>query len=173
MLIAALLLMVPCEALVAQSIATPAAPSTPPAAADEAAVLAVADSALESITNEDFERFTDLMVDSATLYSGADQDGLPGYTARTRAEQRATTTSQDIVERGFDPEVRVAGSIAMVWYPYDLYIDGEWSHCGVDLFSLVRTAAGWRIASMSWSVEQPPACRPHPDGPVARSPVAR
>ena len=53
----------------------------------------------------------------------------------------------------------------MVWLPYDLYVDGEWSHCGVDTFTLVHTEAGWRIASMAWSVGQPPACQPHPDGP--------
>jgi hypothetical protein len=53
----------------------------------------------------------------------------------------------------------------MVWYPYDLYIDGKWSHCGVDAFTLIRTEGKWRIAVMSWSAEQPPACEKHPDGP--------
>lgn len=52
-----------------------------------------------------------------------------------------------------------------MWLPYDIYRNGEWSHCGVDAFILLRTGDGWRIASMAWTIEQPPDCRPHPDGP--------
>ena len=84
---------------------------------------------------------------------------------RTRAEQRAATTNSKVTERGFRPEVRVNGPLAMVWYPYDLYVDGKWSHCGVDVFTMIRTEGRWRIATMSWSAEQPPACEKHPDGP--------
>ena len=36
-----------------------------------------------------------------------------------------------------------------------------------DQFTLIRTATGWRIAAMAWTIEQPPACEPHPDGPPA------
>jgi len=88
---------------------------------------------------------------------------------RTRSykEQREAVTGADLVERGFDPTVLVSGPIAMVWYPYDFYTDGEWSHCGIDIFNLVRTNEGWRIATMLWNTEQPPACEPHPDGPPA------
>ena len=42
--------------------------------------------------------------------------------------------------------------------PYDFYIDGKWSHCGVDAFTMLKSDGRWRIASLSWSVEQPPAC---------------
>jgi hypothetical protein len=56
----------------------------------------------------------------------------------------------------------------MVWLPYDLYLDGKWSHCGVDVFTLVRQEGAWRIATMAWSAEQPPVCEPHPDGPPKR-----
>ena len=44
-------------------------------------------------------------------------------------------------------------------------LDGEWSHCGVDAFTLVRIEGDWKISSLAWSIEQPPACRQHPDGP--------
>jgi hypothetical protein len=35
----------------------------------------------------------------------------------------------------------------------------------VDVFTLIRVEAGWRIASLAYTVEQPPACQAHPDGP--------
>jgi hypothetical protein len=90
---------------------------------------------------------------------------VTGYRIRTRAEQRAAPVTRKVTERGFRPEARVNGPVAMVWYPYDLYLDGQWSHCGVDVFTLIRADGQWRISTMSWSVEQPPACEKHPDGP--------
>ncbi len=68
------------------------------------------------------------------------------------------------VERMFDPVVEVSGSLATVWAPYDFYIDGEFTHCGVDLFQLVRGDAGWKIRDLVYTVLQPPACSMHPDG---------
>ena len=109
------------------------------------------------------------MVPGAVIGSVAEREGRPMHRLRTRDRERATVLRDDIVERGFEVEVRLAGALAMVRVPYDLYMNGAWSHCGVDLFSLVRTDAGWRIASLVYSVEQPPACRRHPDGPPARA----
>lgn len=138
----------------------------PDLAGDEAEVLATVDSALALISAEDFVSLTDLMLEEAPafiVFERRDEGGLD-YRVRSRAEQRATEVDADYVERGFDPEVRVQGHLAMVWLPYDFYVDGEWSHCGVDAFILLRRPDGWRIASIAWTVEQPPDCRPHPGG---------
>lgn len=153
----------------AVSLVARVAPAQEPTAAadsERAAVLAVVDAALAAISAEDFEGFTNLMLDEAQAFPAwVEPDGKLGYRARTRADQRAMEPAADFDERGFDPEVRVQGHLAMIWLPYDFYVDGEWSHCGVDAFILVRRPEGWRIASIAWTVEQPPACRPHPDGP--------
>ena len=105
------------------------------------------------------------MLEETVLFSSAVHDGEYRVRARTYLEERGMKLDQDLEERGFNPVVMVAGPIAMVWYPYDFYLDGEWSHCGVDIFNLVRTNDGWRIASMTWSAEQPPDCAAHPEGP--------
>lgn len=127
------------------------------------AVLAVADAALEAISAEDWEAFTDLMIEGA-ISVPTEPSGV-GVLSRTNWLD--SPPAGDIVERGFDPEVKVSGTIASVWYPYDLYLDGAWSHCGVDVFTLAYTGEtrGWRIAALGWSREQPPACRQHPNGP--------
>lgn len=72
-----------------------------------------------------------------------------------------------MLERIWDPEVRVEGDIAMVWSPYDFYIDGSFSHCGHDTFQLVRVQESWRIAALAYTISQPPDCALHPDGPPA------
>lgn len=146
------------------SVAAQDAPAERAAALAVLAVLAVADSALAMITKGDMAAFTDLMLPETVLFPTVTRDGVTRYRARTREEQRVPMNVV-VTERGWDPQVLVKGPVAMVWYPYDLYLDGKWSHCGVDIFTLVRTDGSWRIATMAWSAEQPPACEKHPNGP--------
>lgn len=137
------------------------------ASADSArpAILAVVDSALSAITAGNFSGLADLMLPEAQIYSARTRDGMVGYRMRTAAGERTTSSATGYVERGFDAEIRVSGPVAVVWLPYDLYAGGRWSHCGVDVFTVVRVESSWRIANLTYSVEQPPACRPHPKGP--------
>jgi hypothetical protein len=132
--------------------------------AARAAAIAVADSALAAITRGDVVGLTDLMVPEAVMFPTSTRDGVFRYRVRTREEQRAQPMN-GVIERGYRPEAKVNGPVAMVWYPYDLYINGNWSHCGVDIFTLIRKDSAWRIATMVWSAEQPPVCERHPDGP--------
>lgn len=73
-------------------------------------------------------------------------------------------TKQTFRERIWNPDVRVHGAIATVWTPYDFWIDGKFSHCGIDAFELVKTAGGWKIAGGIFTVE--PKCDPSPLGPL-------
>ena len=59
-------------------------------------------------------------------------------------------------------------AVGMVWMPYDLYLNGVWSHCGADVFTLVKADGKWSIVSIAWSAEQPPVCEKHPSGPPAK-----
>jgi hypothetical protein len=52
-------------------------------------------------------------------------------------------------ERIWDVNVLVHGAIAVVWAPYDFHNNGAFSHCGYDSFSLLKTAAGWKISYIS------------------------
>ena len=159
-----------CALLCVAGVARPAQ-SQAGSAADEAAAIAVADSALAAISRLDFVALTDFMLDSAVTFSAQERNGQARTSFRSRAAQRAMRFNGSITERGFCARAQVSGPLAVVWMPYDLYQNGAWSHCGVDAFTMLRTAAGaWRIASLVWSVEQPPACARHPDGPPDGTP---
>lgn len=73
-------------------------------------------------------------------------------------------SKQTMRERIWNPEVRVHGPIATVWTPYDFWIDGKLSHCGVDAFDLIKTGDGWRIAGGAYTIES--GCAPSPLGPL-------
>ncbi len=52
-------------------------------------------------------------------------------------------------ERLRNPVVHVDAGLASVWAEYSFYLDDKLSHCGVDLFHLVRTAEGWKIIDLA------------------------
>ena|SRR5689334_18334827 len=41
--------------------------------------------------------------------------------------------------------VRIDGPLAIVWTPYKFYYNGNFSHCGVNSFQLVRINGAWKI----------------------------
>lgn len=41
--------------------------------------------------------------------------------------------------------VNTDGPLASVWTPYKFYFNGNFSHCGVNSFQLLRTKDGWKI----------------------------
>jgi len=48
-------------------------------------------------------------------------------------------------ERIVVTDVKIDGNLASVWAPYKFYLDDKFSHCGVDVFQLMKTADGWKI----------------------------
>jgi hypothetical protein len=48
-------------------------------------------------------------------------------------------------ERVVFETIKIDGDLASVWAPYKFYLDGKFSHCGVDVFQLMKTAIGWKI----------------------------
>jgi hypothetical protein len=137
----------------------------PSARADSLAVLALADSALVLVSASNFGGFADLMLDATMTISLAERAGAVRIGARTTAQTRSGPSGGTLLERGFAGKAMVEGRIAMVWLPYDFYINGAWSHCGIDVFTMVKQDTTWKIASLVYTVVQPPACAKHPAGP--------
>jgi preprotein translocase subunit YajC len=48
-------------------------------------------------------------------------------------------------ERVAFKDIKVDGPLASVWAPYKFYLDDKFSHCGVDVFQLMKTKDGWKI----------------------------
>lgn len=42
-------------------------------------------------------------------------------------------------------QVKVDGPMATAWVPYQFYLNGVFSHCGVNSFQLVRFGGAWKI----------------------------
>lgn len=48
--------------------------------------------------------------------------------------------------------VTVDGPVATLRADYDFIIDGKRSHCGVDIFTLMRIDGAWKIATITYSL---------------------
>jgi hypothetical protein len=133
--------------------------------ADEKAVLAVVQQLLDAIGKHDSAAAKAVLVPEGRYFSVRETDKL-NISGKSHAEmiERLTSSTELALERMFDPKVLIRGRIAMVWTEYDFHRSGAFSHCGVDAFSLLKTADGWKIAGFIYTVE-PSGC---PDRPAPR-----
>jgi hypothetical protein len=65
------------------------------------------------------------------------------------ANRVATSGTTHIEERIDNPQIPIDHDLAMVWAPFDFYIDGKLDHCGRDLFNLTRNRSGWQIVALA------------------------
>lgn len=127
-----------------------------PSDADRAAISAVVQLAFDSIASGDRSEWEAVLLEegSMTWVSGGDGARQVGTRSFTEHVEGQRAPQQRYLERWWDPIILVDGDLATVWTPYDFYIDGAFSHAGIDAIVLIRTDDGWRIASIAWNVEQ-------------------
>lgn len=54
----------------------------------------------------------------------------------------ATTKFKEVL-KGFS--IHTDGLMAQAWTPYEFWVNGTLSHCGVNAFHLIKEASGWKI----------------------------
>lgn len=84
--------------------------------------------------------------------TGFDAAGTPTFQSGSIANWLATVArlpAGQLDERIYGASIRVDGPLATAWTPYAFYFDGQRSHCGVNAFQLVQTAAGWQILQIT------------------------
>ena len=42
-------------------------------------------------------------------------------------------------------DIKVDGEMAIAWTPYEFYVNEKFNHCGVDVFTMMKTENGWKI----------------------------
>ena len=138
------------------------------APADRAAVLDVITRFFEAMTARDVAAMASMMSEDGIIYGYREgDDGLQVIRRPHAAYLESLAGGQGrIVERFWDPQVMVHDRLATAWTPYDFHVDGEFSHCGVNNFSLLKTDAGWIITGVVFSIEAD--CGPSPLGPFPR-----
>ena len=138
---------------------------------EERAVLAVVDTLLEAMSRRDVALSRRMLVPGASLH--AIRDGNELGPARSQSDSAylgslASDTSA-LRERIWNPTTVITGTLAQLWAPYDFHVNRQFSHCGVDSFNLLKTASGWQVASVAYTVKRQ-GCEPSPLGPLGPAP---
>lgn len=60
-----------------------------------------------------------------------------------------STVDKYLDEQLWNYRVDIDGNLASVWTDFGIWVDGEFSHCGVDSFLLLNTENGWKIFELS------------------------
>jgi hypothetical protein len=151
--------MVVCMAVVAP-------PVTARAQSPRDSVIAVVNEFFRAMTARDTAALARIQVSGAMHYEVRETDTLAFWERSGAAWLRQMAASQDtVVERIWNPTILLRGSLATLWAPYDIYRNGQFLHCGVDAFTLMRPKVGWQIAAVAFTME-PTGCAPSPLGPL-------
>jgi len=101
-----------------------------------------------AMKNADSALLVSSFADSAILQTIVDKNGkveikteaISGF-----AQQVGKMQKGSLDERIQFDVVRIDGALAIVWAPSKFYFKGNFSHCGVDSFQLVRVNGKWKI----------------------------
>ena len=123
--------------------------------ADRRAVLAVVEKFFDTMTARDAAAARETLLIEGQFASIRDGVAQPSARVTPLSEyvEGLGAPGRLQEERMWNPTVMTHGRIAMVWAPYDFHNDNELSHCGVEVFSLLKTAEGWKIAGVTYTVE--------------------
>lgn len=132
----------------------------------ESSVLGTIDRFFASMTARDSAAMSATLIHAGTLQIvSADGSGPVAVMSFEEYMKRLVAGKERLVERYWDPVVRVDGPIAVATMPYDFHINGRFSHCGIDVFTLALGPDGWRIGSVSYT-RRTEGCDSSPAGPL-------
>ena len=138
------------------------------AAPEHDAVLKTVQAFFDTMNTRDVEGARKVLQPQGRFHAMRLRDGKPDVHAFANEEYFADlqASKQTMRERIWNPDVRIHGLIATITAPYDFWIDGKQSHCGTDVFDLIKTEEGWKIAGGVYTVET--QCAPSPLGPLKK-----
>jgi len=117
-------------------------------------VIGVVQKIFDAIAAHDGEMIRAAMLADARIYL-VRESGVSSSTALADMITQVSNGKAPMLERFTStPKVLVRGRIAQVWGEYEFLIDGKFSHCGVDTATLFKTAEGWKISTLSYTVER-------------------
>lgn len=127
---------------------------------EEKEAVAASQKLFDAMAAHDAAAIRALILPDARLFSVRD-DRPPSSTAGDAFAGQIASATGSLVERFHGaPQVMIRGRMAQVWGEYEFLRDGKFNHCGVDSFSLFKTAEGWKIAAISYTTETT-GCKGH------------
>ena len=123
--------------------------------ADKGAIIRVVEQFFESLKLQDTVLYKSTLLPEGQVWRIRNTEKPATLDMRNFA---ATLNSFDpavqLEERALSYDIKIHHGLAMAWVPYEFEINGKFSHCGVDIFTCVKTNSGWKIATAAYTVDK-------------------
>ncbi len=134
-------------------------------ASEEARVTAMVEAFMEDFNTKDVAGMTASVVEGAMVTVIEEREGDDRMQTMPLANLIASISSSedDLREPIWDMVTMVKGPVATVSASFEFTINGMRSHCGTNVFNLVRVDGEWKIAGIAYShIEE--GCLAAPEG---------
>lgn len=123
---------------------------------EEKKILGVVDQFFSSMEERDVELAKSLLHKDGHSFRLISPSQKEETEARTFASYLSSLASGEgsWKEEAIDPKVLIDHNLAMVWTRYKFYINGKFSHCGTDAFTLAKSEQGWKILDLAYTVQK-------------------
>jgi ketosteroid isomerase-like protein len=146
-------------AVVLALLAACAGPGRPPPAAqtsdaDTRAIEAVLEQFRAAIIAKDGAAIERLMIAPDVPFRSSQIGDPTNQNASTAAEfaRDVTAASTAWEEKFWDVSIKADATLAVLDAAYSFHDDGRMTNDGREIWVLIKTSAGWKIASVTWSV---------------------
>lgn len=128
-------------------------------AADKKAVMGMVERFFEALEKKDTVLYSSLVMRNAQIWVSRKLNDSLQTPMRSFAEdiQKLPLNKETLLERALSYQVTIHNNIAVAWVPYSFHLGAKLTHCGIDVFTLLKTTAGWKIVSTVYTVE-PDGC---------------
>ncbi len=126
---------------------------------DMKAASEIPDKLFAAMKAKNFEAIRGLFLENGQLTaldkprSGEGFSTTRNFSAEAFAKMISESKAGEFIEKMPAKEVRIYGDAAVVTGRYTFHVGEKFSHCGANAFHLLRTAAGWKIANATTTIE--------------------
>ena len=89
------------------------------------------------------------------------------FRSNTDFFKQTADQSTDYFERMWDPIIMYRGDLAVAWTTYDFHLNGKFSHCGAESFTLTRFNNRWMVVDWAYTANETENCN-SPLGPIEK-----
>ncbi|MGF6273765.1 ketosteroid isomerase-like protein [Massilia sp. UYP11] len=147
-------------------------------AADKQQIEAIVEAFRVAIIDKDVDSFMKLFLHEDITWAGVTTDGslarinaeikdpnaprpMKYFNSKPRKFIEGIAKSPSRKEETFDSvHIDSDGDVAQVWFDYTFVENGHKNNWGKESWQMVRTASGWKIAAVIWSMELNPVPPP-------------
>ena len=123
---------------------------------------------LVAISTNDIEKARYHVLEEGRVFR-VRKDGM-SFRSNSEFFEQTADQSTNYYERMWDPIILYRGDLAVAWTTYDFHLNGKFSHCGAESFTLTRLNNKWMVVDWAYTANEPENCN-SPLGKVSKEEI--